>query len=143
MSEGDSLGSDKVKHLEFIQAIVARLGNSSFLIKGWALTVSAAFFAVLASRLSWKIAATGFIPLVAFWLLDAYYLRQERLFRLLYNDVCVPDGGVKPFSMDIGPYLKRVRAHKVIFSLTLRYFYGALVLVNLAFLAGAILHAVY
>ncbi len=32
-----------VKHLEMIQSVVARLGNNAFLIKGWAITVAAAF----------------------------------------------------------------------------------------------------
>jgi hypothetical protein len=47
-----SLGPDQLKHLEFIQTTIARFANSSFLIKGWALTIAAAFFAVLANRLN-------------------------------------------------------------------------------------------
>ena len=32
-----------VKHLELIQAVITRLANNSFLMKGWALTVTGAF----------------------------------------------------------------------------------------------------
>jgi len=37
-----------------------------------------------------------------FWGLDAYYLRQERLFRCLYDKVCLAPDGVRipTFSMD-------------------------------------------
>ena len=31
-----------VKHLEFIQGVVNRLGGNSFLLKGWSMTVLAA-----------------------------------------------------------------------------------------------------
>jgi hypothetical protein len=42
---GASAGSDsgsldaKLKHLEFIQGVIARMSNSSFLFKGWAIRV--------------------------------------------------------------------------------------------------------
>lgn len=70
------------KEIEIIQSIIRRMAFNAFLIKGWTLTL------VIASLLlnhefdeKWL----GFIPLVIFWFLDAYYLRQERLFRKLHN----------------------------------------------------------
>jgi hypothetical protein len=33
-----------LKHLEFVQAVITRLANNSFLMKGWALTVAGAFY---------------------------------------------------------------------------------------------------
>jgi hypothetical protein len=135
---GTEIDADRVKHLELIQAVITRLGTSSFLIKGWALTIAGAFFVILAENLSWRMSATAFIPLIVFWLLDAYYLHQEQLFRHLYDAVRIHDSRVEPFSMDIGPYLREVTMTKAAFSVTLRYFYGALLVVNLAFLLGAI-----
>lgn len=70
------------KEIEIIQSIIRRLAFNSFLIKGWTLTL------VIASLLlnhDFEEKWLGFIPLVIFWFLDAYYLRQEKLFRKLHN----------------------------------------------------------
>lgn len=40
------LDADRIKHLEFIQAVITRMGTNSFLVKGWALTLAAAFLAL-------------------------------------------------------------------------------------------------
>jgi hypothetical protein len=48
------------------------------------------------------------LPVVAFWGLDAYYLRQERLYRKLYDAVRRGDGSVEPFSMNAQPYAGEV-----------------------------------
>jgi hypothetical protein len=34
---------DKIKHLEMIQAVISRLANNSFLLKGWSITLVSAF----------------------------------------------------------------------------------------------------
>ncbi|WP_427168358.1 hypothetical protein ACQF4J_44425 [Streptomyces sp. C1-1] len=130
--------SDEIKHLEFIQAVVTRLGNSSFLIKGWTMTVGGVFFGVLVNRLSWQLAAAGLIPVLGFWLLDSHYLRQERLFRELYDDVRGRTSGVPPFAMDVRPYLPRVTLGTVALSRTMMNFYGVIALVDLVFVAAAV-----
>lgn len=137
MNDQSFLGSDRLKHLEFIQAIVTRMGTSSFLIKGWTLTIAAAFFAVLASRLSWSIALTGLIPIIAFWFLDGQFLWQERLFRSLYDDVRRPNADIEIMSMNISCYKDTKTWAKATFSATLILFYGALVLVDVALLIAA------
>ena len=38
----------KLKHLEFIQNVINRMNSNSFLIKGWAVTLIAAIFALAA-----------------------------------------------------------------------------------------------
>ena len=63
---------NKIKHLEFIQSTITRMNQNSFWIKGWMITIVSALLAV---------------PTFIFWLLDAYYLQQERKFRGVYNDV--------------------------------------------------------
>ncbi|MER6191621.1 hypothetical protein [Streptomyces cyaneofuscatus] len=135
------ISADAIKHLEFIQAVVARLANGSFLIKGWTMTVAGIFFGISVNNLSWKIATTGIVPIVGFWLLDSYYLRQERLFRKLYDDVRKPDSGVEAFSMDISPYSPQVTWSKVIRSHTVVNFYGTLLLVAAVFAVGAAVRA--
>ncbi|MET9888851.1 hypothetical protein ABZZ47_01310 [Streptomyces sp. NPDC006465] len=137
-AEGSSISQEEIKHLEFIQAIVSRLGNGSFLIKGWTMTVAGVFFGVAANRPSWKIAAAGILPIVGFWLLDSYFLRQERLFRKLYDDVRKPEVDVELFSMNVQPYLSVVPWGKVVRSHTMVNFYGILTLVDIIFVVGAI-----
>ena len=95
-------------HLELIQAVVARQAGNSFLLKGWSVTLAAGLLALGASRSSAAFSLIGLFPAVALWGLDAYYLRQERLFRALYDDVIAQSAGeashVKPFSMDTASY---------------------------------------
>src|SRR3954470_5394625 len=106
MSNDGALGSDRIKHLEFIQAIIARLANNSFLVRGWTITIAAAFFAVLANKPNALIAAVLLLPIAAFWVLDGYFLWQERLFRRLYDAVRRPDSDVEPMSLNVRPYVK-------------------------------------
>ena len=70
-----------------LQATVARLAGNSFTIKGWSVTLVSALLAFAVKELDWHLAALSILPLVLFWGLDAYYLRQERLFRHLYETV--------------------------------------------------------
>ena len=89
----------KIKHLEFIQLSIARMGANSFFVKGWSVTLISAL-AVLAQKETnhqfWLIAL---VPALTFWGLDAYFLRQERLFRFLYDDVRLKEEAEIDFSM--------------------------------------------
>ena len=87
------------KHLEFIQNVIARMGSNSFLVKGWSVTLVAALFALAARDSRPEFVVVAFMPCVLFWLLDVYYLQQEKLFRDLYDRVRKNDGSVEPFSM--------------------------------------------
>lgn len=86
------------KHLEFIQTTITRMAQNSFVIKGWVITLVSAMFALAAKDANHKYAVIAYFPTLVFWLLDSYYLYQERLFRKLYDKVRVktePD-----YSMD-------------------------------------------
>lgn len=137
-----ALSAERIKHLEFIQAVIGRLAGNSFLAKGWAMTVATAIYGFAASRLSPAIAAIGMVPVAAFWLLDAYFLRHERLYRFLYDDVRQPDADVVPFSMDTRPYNgdKWTSWRSVTFSITLAVFYGMLLGVGLALVIAEAAH---
>lgn len=95
----DAFEPNRVKHLEMIQAVVARLGNDSFLVKGWTVTVSGAFIGFGVTRDDWALAGLSIVPTLLFWALDTYFLRAERLFRVLYDHVRDPTYGVEPFFM--------------------------------------------
>ncbi len=96
----------KVKHLEMIQAVISRMAGNSFAIKGWSITLVSALFALAANDTNARYAALALLPALCFWGLDAYYLRQERLFRKLYDAVRTgqligtPPAAVKDFSMN-------------------------------------------
>lgn len=134
----EPLGADRIKHLEFIQATITRLGTNSFLVKGWALTLAAGLFALSASRLSWQIASVGLVPLLCFWYLDCYFLRQERAFRRLYDDARRPDSAVEMLSMNVAPYLVRMPWPEVWLTPTLLLFYAPLLLADLALVMFAL-----
>ena len=81
-----------VKHLEMIQAIIERMGNNSFIIKGWSFTSIGALFAFWFSNTSmWYILLLNFCVTILFWFHDAYYLSLERQFRRLYDEVRLSD----------------------------------------------------
>ena len=63
------------------------MAGNSFLLKGWTVTISAALFALAAKDSSRAFAIIALFPALSFWGLDAYYLRQDRLFRKLYDDL--------------------------------------------------------
>jgi hypothetical protein len=136
------LSDARIKHLEFVQAAIARQASNSFLLKGWALTVAAAFFGFIATQLHWKIALVALLPVIVFWFLDTYYLRQERLFRCLYEDARQQDSSVSLFSMDTESYKSNEKAKwsNVAKSVTLWPFYGLLFVVGLALLIASIHH---
>jgi hypothetical protein len=137
----DELTDAQRKHLEFIQAVIARLSTDSFLMKGWALTLAGGLYGFAANHLNPRLAAVGLLPVLAFWFLDAYFLRQERLFRCLYEDARRPGNGVSAFSMDTSAYRHDdlVAWPSVIFSLTLRVFYGTLLVAGLVLVLAGIL----
>jgi hypothetical protein len=125
-----------LKHLEFIQSIISRLATNSFLVKGWALTISGALFGFAASHLSWSIATVGLLPIIIFWCLDAYFLRQERLFRGLYNAVARQENDIPPFSLNPIAYQGNHSWLKVFRSKTLSLFYGTLTFAGIALIAS-------
>ena len=83
----NSSSYDKAVHLGFIQAIVARLANNSFLIRGWLIAILIGSLAVsdsISKNLS-SLPIFYFSLIMIFWFSDAYFLYQERQFRKLYS----------------------------------------------------------
>lgn len=75
----------KIKHLEFIQLVITRMNVNSFLLRGWAVTLVAALFAFAAKDTNIDYVLITYISTPLFWILDGYYLSQERKYRDLYN----------------------------------------------------------
>ena len=97
---------DVTKHLELIQGVITRMAGNSFLLKGWTVTIAAALFALAAAKSDQRLAILALFPTLSFWGLDAYYLRQEKLFRKLYDELRLASteelSKVEPFSMSNG-----------------------------------------
>ena len=79
------INAGRLKHLEMLQAVITRMANNSFLVKGWSITLFSAILVFAAKEARIRLTWIALVPIVFFWILDAYFLRQERLFRKLYE----------------------------------------------------------
>ena len=114
-------------HLQMIQAVITRMAGNSFLIKGWSVTLVAALFAIAAANTNELFVYLAYFPAFMFWALDAYFLRQERLFRKLYDHVRGAEDGPVDFSMNTASFEKDVAGTwRVGWSHTLRLFHGTI-----------------
>lgn len=122
----------KLKHLEFLQATIARMAGNSFLLKGWSVTLAAALFALSAKDTNPKLIPVAYYPVLAFWVLDGYFLSQERKFRALYDKVSSMREIEIDFSMNTNEFNKgRNTWAASALSTTLLLFYGTVLLVML------------
>lgn len=120
----------KLKHLEFIEAVVSRMATNSFLFKGWAITIAAALagFAAVDSKRGLLIIAL--VATLMFWALDGYYLWLERCFISLYNSVAAQDENAIDFSMRIDKSNAVSRWFKTCWRPHVWVFYGAIIAVD-------------
>jgi hypothetical protein len=130
----------KLKHLELLQSVISRMASNSFLLRGWSVTLAAALFALAAKDTNHKLIAIAYYPTLIFWILDGYFLSQERLFRALYGKVRkLPEADID-FSMDTSEfYSGRNTWTSAALSKTIVIFYLSAALLML-FLAFHILH---
>lgn len=95
----------QIAHLAMIQAVIARMASNSFALKTLTVTLCAGVIALVGAvqkpSLLYVLAAIG--PVIMFGWLDAKYLRLERLYRKLYDEV---RRGVEmePFDMRVDRY---------------------------------------
>ena len=141
-AEGGAGLDAKLKHLEFIQNTIARMSTSSFLFKGWAITIAVGLsaFAATSTTEGLRVALIGAIgSSLLFWGLDGYYLWIERRYRKLYQHVAASPPEQVDFSMETD------RSHPICewFTAALRphvsIFYGAVVvgeILGLIFIKG-------
>ncbi|MCS3396911.1 hypothetical protein [Burkholderia thailandensis] len=97
---------EKIAHLGFIQGAINRMAGNVFLVKGWSVALAAAMTALTSdSKFGSYIAV---VPMLLFWWLDAYYVRQEKLFRELFGMVSAGGTPAAQFSMDTSIVQNRV-----------------------------------
>jgi hypothetical protein len=122
----------KLKHLEFIQTTIGRMSTSSFLFKGWAITIATALSGFAAVETRRALLVIAIVSTLLFWSLDAYYLWLERRFRDLYDKVRIKPVADVDFAMSIdrtdafqGWLITCKRLHLIVF-------YGAIIVVDIA-----------
>lgn len=123
---------NKIKHLEFIQLVITRMNINSFLLRGWSVTLVAALFAFAAKDTNIEYVLITYISTPLFWILDGYYLSQERKYRDLYNGIRNKKETEIDFDMnatimnnDKNSWLSSI------FSVTNLIFYGTLIAITL------------
>jgi hypothetical protein len=124
-----------IEEVKIIQDIIKRMAGNSFSVKTWAVTL---VIATLIFRSSDNQIFIALIPLVSFWFLDAYYLRQERLFRKAHNWVVDyrQDKFDRLFEINIEPFKKDVSSSvRTMFSISILPFYGSILLILTGYLA--------
>ena len=119
-------GEKVIKHLEMTQAVINRLGSNSFLLKGWSMTVIVTTM-VLIARYDMQnpcIVLAVMFPVLGFWILDGYFLWQERLFRQVYDEVRGQSD--TDFRMDVMKHVNKPQCSwlSAMFSVTLVIFYA-------------------
>jgi len=76
-----------IKSMEICQGIISRMASNAFKLKAWFLVVFSALFTFFAkSDVKVVEDIVWILPMVMFIWLDGFYLRQERIFRMIYDD---------------------------------------------------------
>ena len=119
------MDESKIKHLEFIQNAITRMANNSFMFKGWAITLVVAIITCSGTLEQPFISFASFLPIILFWLLDSYFLQNERKYRSLFNQVITDKQNISCFSMQMP---KSTKTDKTLFvqammSKTILWFY--------------------
>ncbi len=124
-----TIDSGRLKHLEIIQQVITRMANNSFLIKGWSLTLLSLVLAIGLKEKIYTLLWVMLLPSIMLWCLDGYYLRQEKLFRKLWDKYKGdPQESASDFSMDTTEFKSKISYwSNGVFSNPLWIFHGTLI----------------
>ncbi|HRS67997.1 MAG TPA: hypothetical protein P5564_05260 [Paludibacteraceae bacterium] len=126
------MNENKLKHLEFIQDVITRMNSNSFLIKGWTITLVSALLALAAKDTNLNYVLIAYVVIPFFWLLDGFYISQERQYRDLYNEITTKEEDRIDFNMNASNYCKGNRTWIAgVLSKTLIPFYCILIVTTL------------
>lgn len=108
---GELIMDNKYKHMDYVQSTISRMASNSFYLKGWNVTIISAIVALSFKESDWRIYTCALVLNIVFWFLDAYYLKQEVLFRKLFEKISkISDDTQVDFSMNIDEFEKDVSA---------------------------------
>lgn len=117
----------KEKHLDYIVNVIDRMARCSFMCKGWAIALAGALIAFDVKVSYSSVSFITILPLLIIWWLDAYYLRQEKLFRELFDDVRLRCFSQNPYSMNVDSFRQK-STFKNMFNKTEIMFYVAILI---------------
>jgi hypothetical protein len=124
------------KEIDLIQAVISRMANNSFFLKGWLVSLIAVILALTKDAVitfeSSYYSLILLLPVIAFWYLDAFFLHKERCYRKLYDWVIANRKNTDDFlySLDYKRFEKQAgNVFCVMFSKTLIPFYGLVVFI--------------
>jgi len=120
------MNENKLKHLELIQNVINRMAANSFLLKGWTVTLVSSIFVLSQKDSNSAYVIVALLPIIGFWILDSYFIKQERLFRKLYDQVRVTDINEIDFSMNTSNFNLSIKYCS--FSKTFITFYGSILI---------------
>lgn len=118
----------KSKHIDIIQSTISRMAQNSFIVKGWAVTILIGLFVFLQKNESKSNLFIYITPILFFWVLDSYYLWQERLFRKLYNKIIDDLTSESDLSMDTSTFKENYSFFRTLFSVSELLSYGVLLI---------------
>ncbi|MBV4091683.1 hypothetical protein QVO10_08565 [Bacteroides gallinaceum] len=133
------------KEIDLIQNCINRMAKNSFMLKGWALTIFAGVTAFTKGENFSNpvtLVCTTIIPFVCFWILDTFFLRTEKKYRKMYEDMLIKrkDNNTEGQYELNPPKIKVDCFLKVMFSITLVVFYGIPLLASIFLLVISIKH---
>ena len=99
------------KHLEINQNVIMRMGENSRSCKVWCITLVAAVLVLVAQTGKANHALIALGPTVLFYVLDAYYLSLERVFRRSFDYFVykLHEGRVSPHDLFVVDFIGSIR----------------------------------
>lgn len=124
-----------IKSMEICQSAISRLANNAFSLKAWFLVAFSALFTFFAKSVSGETEyamtvadLVWLVPMLMFPLLDAFYLKQERMFRAVYDDFkqAINGAAASRIPFDLKPTSAQRNEFSllnVVFSISVGWFY--------------------
>ena len=97
---GNEMKEGKVEYLQIIQEPICRMSTTSAIFKGFSATIVSGIAATALHEINTIVLGLSFIPVVLFTLLDIYYLKLEKKYRYLFEQVRLDEHPID-FSMDL------------------------------------------
>jgi hypothetical protein len=85
MIAAEKMAELHVKHLEMLQGLITRMATYGASFKSYCITVTTAVIGFAFTLHRPAVAALALLPVIAFGIADAQYLRVERRFRALFD----------------------------------------------------------
>lgn len=111
------------KSIDLLQSCITRMAQNSFMVKGWTITLTGIILALVPETFDVRLLCIiCFVLIICFWILDAFYLQKERLFRRKYELLIKnPESNDLYFDLDIRSLKKNDKEYNffaIMFSLS-------------------------